>query len=203
MKENVFEGKDKEEVLTNGLQELGKTKDDVLYYVTTDKVGLLKREVTKVHIVELTDVVTFVKDYLTSLTKDMGLEVTFETKIREGQITIRMYSNNNNILIGHNGKTLQALTTIVKQVVFNKIHTYPYILLDVENYKEKQEKYLIRLAKNIAREVSETKNPVSMENMNSYERRIVHNTLGEDTRVYTSSEGEEPNRHVVVYPKES
>ena len=113
-----------------------------------------------------------------------------------------MYSDNNSILIGKNGQTLQALTTVLKQIVYNEVKQYPYLILDVENYKEKQVKYLERLAKNIAREVAQTKNEVALENMNSYERRIVHNILSENKKVYTISEGEEPNRHVVVKPKE-
>ena len=151
----------------------------------------------------MTEVLAFIKHYLENLTKDMGLDVSFETQVREKQITIRMFSDNNNILIGKQGKTLQALTTVVKQVVKNATGCYPYVLLDVSNYKENQEKYLIRTAKTIAKEVEQTKNPVIMENMNSYERRIVHNYISEKFKtVYTESEGEEPNRHIVVKPKE-
>ena len=198
----VFDGKEEKEVLETALAELGCSEDEVMYFTTKTKGGLLKKETVQVHIVKLEDVVVFMKDYLDKLTKDMGLEVTFETKIREKQITIKMYSNNNSILIGHNGQTLQALTTITKQVVYNEINSYPYLILDVENYKEKQVKYLERLAKNVAKEVVQTKNPVELENMNSYERRVIHNILTDFKGVYTESTGEEPNRHVVVKPKE-
>ena len=198
----IFEGKEEKEVLNNALESLNCTVDDVLYYVTKSKAGLLKKEVISVHITKLEDVVIFIKEYLTNLTKDMGLDVSFESKIREKQITIKMYSDNNSILIGKNGQTLQALTTVLKQVVFNEIKQYPYLILDVENYKEKQVKYLERLAKNIARDVARTKVEVALENMNSYERRVIHNILSESKTVYTISEGEEPNRHVVVKPKE-
>lgn len=202
MKIEVFEGKEEKEVLTEALAKLGKTEDEVMYYVTKSKAGLLKKEVVSVHIASYESIIEFIKEYLTSLTKDMGLEVTFESMVREKQITIKMYSDNNNILIGRNGQTLQALTTIVKQVVYNNINSYPYLILDVENYKEKKVKYLERLAKNIAREVANTKNPVELENMNSYERRVIHNILTDNTKVYTESVGEEPNRHVVIKPKE-
>ena len=97
----------------------------------------------------------------------------------------------------------EALTTIVKQVVMNEIGMYPYLILDVENYKEKQVKYLERLAKNLAREVEHTKEEVELENMNSYERRIIHNILSDNKYVYTESVGEEPERHVVIKPKEN
>ena len=203
MQEYLYEGKEKEALLKQALEELDVTEDDILYSTTTEKVGLLKKEVVKLHVYKMEDVVDFIKEYLTELTKDMGMEVTFESKVREKQITIRMFSDSNNILIGKQGKTLQALTTVVKQVVKNKTGCYPYVLLDVSNYKENQEKYLIRAARNIAKEVEETKNPVTMENMNSYERRIIHNYISEKYKtVYTESEGEEPNRHIVVKPKE-
>ena len=130
----------------------------------------------------------------------MDLDVKFETSRREKQITIKMFSDNNAILIGKNGQTLSALTTIVKQYVHNQIGLYPYINLDVENYKDKQVMYLERLAKTLAREVRSTKQEVVMENMNSYERRIVHNILTNFKGVKTESEGEEPNRHVVIKP---
>ncbi len=202
MQVEVFEGKEEKEVLERALESLGVTIDDVMYYVTKSKAGLLKKEVVSVHIATYENIIDYIKDYLESLTKDMGLNVTFESKVRDKQITIKMYSDNNKILIGRNGQTLQALTTIVKQVIFNNINCYPYLILDVENYKEKKVKYLERLAKNIAREVASTKNPVELENMNSYERRIVHNILTDNPHVYTESVGEEPERHVVIKPKE-
>lgn len=202
MKIEVFEGKDEQEILTNALNELNVEEEDTLHYVTKEKAGLLKKEIVKLHIVKLEDVAIFIKDYLNDIITDMGLEVSFETKIREQQITVKMYSNNNKILIGKNGQTLQALTTIVKQRIHNEIGQYPYILLDVENYKEKQTKYLERLAKNVARDVAKTKVEVELENMNSYERRIIHNILSDSDKVYTVSTGEEPNRHVIIKPKE-
>lgn len=197
-----YEGKDKDTLLQNALEELGVKEEDVLYYVTSQKVGLLKKEVFTLHLVTNEDIVAFVKEYLGNLTKDMGLEVSFETKIRDEQLIIKMYSDNNNILIGKGGQTLKALTTVVKQVIYNQINKYPHILLDVENYKEKQEGHLERLAKRIAKEVSRTKVEVALENMNSYERRIIHNILTDNKYVYTESVGEEPNRHVVIKPKE-
>lgn len=202
MKIEVFEGKDEQEILERALSELNTSEENTLHYVTKEKVGLLKKEVVSVHIVKLEDIAIFIKDYLNEIVTDMGLEVSFETKIREKQITVKMYSNNNKILIGKNGQTLQALTTVVKQKIYNEIGQYPYLILDVENYKEKQVKYLERLAKNVAREVANTKVEVELENMNSYERRIIHNILSDNTKVYTVSTGEEPNRHVVVKPKE-
>ena len=133
----------------------------------------------------------------------MGLEVSFETNIRNKQITIKMFSDNNAILIGKNGQTLSALTLLCKQAIYSQLGIYVYINLDVENYKDKQIAHLERLAKNIAREVRQTQTPVVMDNMNSYERRVVHNILTNFKGVKTESEGEEPNRHIIVKPARS
>ena len=197
-----YSGKDENELLNQASEELNTPIENLIVKKTITKGGLLKKDTITLSVTTLDGMVSFVKEYLASLTKDMGLDVSFESKIRDNQITIKMYSDNNSILIGRNGQTLKALTTIVKQVVYNEINEYPYLILDVENYKEKQVKHLERLAKNIAREVAHTKNPVELENMNSYERRVIHNILSDNKYVYTESVGEEPNRHVVVKPKE-
>lgn len=203
MKETVFSGKSLEEVKDEALKSLGVSESDVYFYVTKTKGGLLKKEVVTLHVITRDDLVEYVKDFLKGITKDMGLDVSFESKVRDEQITIKMYSDNNNILIGKEGKTLQALTTLVKQVIYNKINEYPYILLDVENYKEKNEERLVRSAKKIAKEVAKTKIEAELENMNSYQRRLVHNALTDFKGVYTESVGEEPNRHIVIKPKEA
>ena len=67
---------------------------------------------------------------------------------------------------------------------------------------EKREHSLERLAKRIAREVGQSKVAAKLDPMNSYERRIIHNILTNNKKVYTESEGEEPNRYVVIKPKE-
>jgi len=194
----VYEGKDENGVLTKALKDLDLTENDVLYKKEVIKGGLFKGTTYKFSIIKLTDIQIYLKELLTNILEGMGLKVSFETKIREKQIYIKMFSDNNPILIGKNGQTLSALTTIVKQAIFNQVGAYPYLNLDVENYKDKQIGHLERLAKNIAREVKTTKNPVTMENMNSYERRIVHNILSQISGIKTESEGEEPNRRVVV-----
>ena len=198
MEVKEFEGKNLEELIDNTLTELELTPEDVIITTEEIKGSLLKKTSYKIKVYELKSIQEYVKEYLKTLTELMGLEVTFESRIRNEQICVKMYSDNNSILIGKDGKTLSALMTIVKQMLSNKYSIHPHIILDVENYKEKQEKRLERLAKNIAREVVKTKVDVKLDNMNSYERRIIHNILSENNKVTTISEGEEPNRHVII-----
>ena len=203
MEVKVFEGKNLEELITESLSSLELKEEEVIINKEEIKSGLLKKTNYKISIYTLTDIQNYVKEYLAKITKLMGLDVTFESKIREQQIIIKMYSDNNSILIGKDGRTLSALNLIVKQLLSNNYKIYPHIVLDVENYKEKQELNLERLAKKLAREVVKTKVDVKLDNMNSYERRIIHNTLSNNKKVSTISEGEEPNRHVVIKYVES
>lgn len=201
MKKIISEAKTKEEALTKLLQENSLTEEQILYRSYEQKAGLLKGTKTVIEAITIDDIQIEIKNFLKELLTKMGLEVSFESKLRDGVITIGMYSNNNPILIGKNGQTLKSLETIIKQIIHNEIGIYPYISLDVENYKSKQTSRIERLAKNIAREVGKTKVEVELENMNSYERRIVHNILSNHKYVYTESIGEEPNRRVVIKPK--
>ncbi|CDA52877.1 single-stranded nucleic acid binding protein [Clostridium sp. CAG:533] len=201
MKEYVYEGKDQEVVLKKVLEDLNVTENDFVYTKEEVKGKLFKAGTTKYHVYLNTDILEFIKDYLNTLLTEMGLEVKFESNIRDKQINIKMYSNNNPILIGKNGQTLTALTAVCKAAVFARIGIYPYLNLDASDYKDKQVSHLERLAKNIAREVRNTGREVVMDNMNSYERRIVHNVLTDFKGVMTISEGEEPNRHIIVKPK--
>lgn len=203
MEVKVFEGKNLEELIIESLASLELKEEEVIINKEEIKSGLLKKTNYKISIYTLTDIQNYVKEYLAKITKLMGLDVTFESKIRDQQIIIKMYSDNNSILIGKDGRTLSALNLIVKQLLSNNYKIYPHIVLDVENYKEKQELNLERLAKKLAREVVKTKVDVKLDNMNSYERRIIHNTLSNNKKVSTISEGEEPNRHVVIKYVES
>ena len=146
------------------------------------------------------DLLEYIKEYITELLSNMGFDVSLETKIRDDSIYVKIYSNNNAILIGKNGNTLKALETIVKQRVNSDLKIHIYLILDVENYREKQEKRLIHLAKSLAKEVTKTKLEVHLENMNAYDRRIIHNALTNFKGIKTESEGEEPNRHIVIKP---
>lgn len=199
---NKFSGKDYDTVLKEGLTSLGLTENDVIIYKEEKKLGLFKGTSVEVTITPLEDVLEFSKEFLGDILSTMGLDVSFESKIRDKQIQIRMYSDDNPILIGKDGRTLSSLQSVIRSVIKTKFGASPYISLDVENYKDRQIMYLEKTARRIAKEVRETKVPVELDNMNSYERMVVHNAASEIDGVFTESVGEEPNRHVVIKPKE-
>ncbi len=106
------------------------------------------------------------------------------------------------LLIGRRGETLDAMQYLVSLVANKnrKEEGYLRVTLDTEGYRSRREETLKRLARKNATRVRQTGRPVSMEPMNPYERRILHSALQGFSGVTTHSEGEEPNRHVVITP---
>ena len=201
MEKIIKDGKVTEEVLEEILAENSLTKDEIVYTSHDKKGKLFQGTLKEVTVYKKTDINNSIKEFLKEIIENMGLEVSFEVVTKDERTTIKMYSNNNPIIIGKNGHTLKALENLVKQKIQNDTGIFYKINLDVSNYKEKIQKSIERLAKNTAREVAKTKIPVALDNMTSYERRIVHNVLTDFKGVKTESEGEEPNRHVVIKPE--
>jgi spoIIIJ-associated protein len=203
MELEVFEGKTPEEAKEKALEALGVTEKEMYFKEEEIKGKLFKATTYRCKAIKMTDIADFIKEKISELVENMGIEAKFETNVREEQINIKMYSDKNNILIGRNGQTLMAMQTILRQMVYNEIGMYPYILLDVENYKEKKISGLERNAKRIAKEVQKTKIDVALDDMNAYERRIVHNAISNFKNISSASEGEEPHRHIVIRYVES
>lgn len=201
MKKNIYNGKTYEEALETALKELNLTENNVIVNVIEEKSSLLKKNV-KIEVIDYNDIIDSIKENINEITKLMGLTVNLEVRRREDNITIKIFSDHNAVLIGHNGRTIEALQTIIRQIINNETKNYIGIILDVENYKDKKNHSIELLAKKVAREVAKTKFETKLDSMNSYERRIVHSTLANDKYVYTESVGEEPNRCVVIKPKE-
>ena len=201
MEKIIKDGKVTEEVLEEILAENSLTKDEIVYTSRDKKGKLFQGNLKEVTVYKKTDINDAIKEFLKEIIENMGLEVSFETTTKDERTTIKMYSNNNPIIIGKSGHTLKALENLAKQKIQNETGIFYKINLDVSNYKEKIQKSIERLAKNTAREVAKTKIPVALDNMTSYERRLVHNILTDFKGVKTESEGEEPNRHVVIKPE--
>lgn len=203
MDRRIFSGKTKEEALEQALITLQETKENIYVFEKGEKKGgLFKGKQVEIEVVTKNDIIKFIKSYLQKLIHDMGIGVNLEVKNRDKSTMITVVSDNNALLIGKNGRTMDALSTILHQVIFTKYGVNFNFVLDVGDYKEKQQEQLIRLVKTVAKEVSTTKIDAKLDPMNSYQRRIVHNALTENKHVYTESEGEEPNRYVVIKAKE-
>ena len=201
MKKYYYEGKTKEQAEELALEELKISKEDLIINKVEEKNNLLKKSV-KIEVLNMNEVISFIKDTINEIINKMNAEANLEVRRREENITITIFSDNNAILIGKNGKNVSALQLLIRQMVNSNLKEPLSIVIDVGNYKEKRARSIEYLAKKLAREAYKTKTEITMDSMNSYERRIVHSVLADDKYVYTESIGEEPNRKVVIKLKE-
>ena len=103
------------------------------------------------------------------------------------------------VLIGHHGDTLNATQTLVNAIVKNEFEEYrKRVFVDIENYRSKRTDSLTALAKRMATKVVQVKKSLKLEPMSSFERRIIHTALQGISNITTHSEGEEPNRCLVI-----
>jgi spoIIIJ-associated protein len=198
MKIYEYEGKTLEEAKEKALAELNANESELFIRETESAKGFLKAKKIKLEIITKDDVIKFSKDYIVEIAKSMKATVNIEAKKRDHFIQINIFSDNSSILIGRGGKTLESIQTLIKSSIFNTTGFKVNVVVDVEDYKEKVNKHLEYDVKNIAKEVRRTGVDAKLDPMNSYERRIVHSAVGEIQGVITISEGEEPNRYVVI-----
>jgi spoIIIJ-associated protein len=137
--------------------------------------------------------------FLMELTKLMGVDVTIDMGTdAEGNVYGYINGDTLGVLIGRRGETLDAVQYLTSLKVNRGREGYVRVTLDTENYRAKREDTLIRLANRMANRALRTGRKVSLEPMNPYERRIIHYALQQTEGVSTHSEGDEPNRHVVI-----
>ena len=139
------------------------------------------------------------QQFLQELTRLMGVEVAVNVHVdEEGNVRVNMEGDSQGILIGRRGETLDALQYLTSLKINKGKSEYTRVTLDTEGYRARREEALVRLANRMANRAVKTGRRVSIEPMNPYERRILHSALQGNPAVTTHSEGEEPNRHVVI-----
>lgn len=139
-------------------------------------------------------------DFLVDIFKAMEMDVDISEDYQKdtGILTVNMEGEDMGVLIGKRGQTLDSLQYLLSLVINKDVDGYIHVKADTENYRERRKKTLENLAKNIAFKVKRTRQPVALEPMNPYERRIIHSALQNEKFITTYSEGEEPYRKVIV-----
>lgn len=141
------------------------------------------------------------QQFLCELTALMGLEIKVSMALdADGHVFATLEGDPQGILIGRRGETLDALQYLTSLKINKGREDYVRITIDSEGYRQKREEVLIRLANRMANRARKTGRRVSMDPMNPYERRIFHSALQSAPGIATHSEGEEPNRHIVITP---
>ena len=198
MEKYKFQSKSEDGLLEKALNELNVKEEDVITKTYEEKGGLFSGKKYTLEVVKLSDIAEVGKDVLKELLTSLDINANIETMIREGKIKYQLHSKNNSLLIGKNGHILDSIQTYVRQAIFTAVDIYINVSVDVEGYKEKQNYFLEKKVKKIAKDVLKTKVDVKLDPMNSYERKIVHEALQNFKFIITESEGEDPNRCVVI-----
>ena len=143
------------------------------------------------------------KKYLENILKALNIGYQIEARSVNGeeQIHYIIDSYENSLLIGVKGKTLEALQILLRNLISSYTKDHVVTTLDIGGYKSNRARQLEILATKTAKEVAQTKQPVKLQPMNSFERRIIHEKLSDWRDVYTESEGEGENRAIVVKPR--
>lgn len=144
------------------------------------------------------------RKYLESILNSMGIE-QFNIEVRtigqESEIHYVIDSSENPLLIGTKGHTLEALQTLIKNLIGSYTKDYIVVTLDIGSYHANRIHQLEILATKTAKSVAKTKIAVKLDPMNSFERRVIHEKLSDWRDVYTESEGEGEERAIVIKPK--
>ena len=220
---NIFEGRTTNEAIEKGLKELNVSKKQVEIKVleSEDKRSFFNIWTPRVVKVELIvkeenhvnekkeraevseesenmaegNVKNFLDDFISKLPTN---DLKYEIKRDKSDLLVNITGEDTGYLIGYRGNVLNSIQVILNNIANKGINERVRILLNIGGYKEKREKDLKELADKIAGTVIRKRKAITLEPMSSYERKIIHSRLQENTKVETHSIGEEPNRRIVV-----
>lgn len=223
-----FTGKTVKEAVEEGLKTLGITEDAAEITVKEEPVKGLFGKLKGKAVVEITEKAkaeekaeveesTAECSDCSSCEEDCNVaEVVFLRKVLEllnidaevkkgtdgEKEVLTLVTNSSSSVIGYRGEVLDAIQTLTGAVanIGNKV--YRKVVVDCENYRDKREETLIRLAKKLEDKATEMRRDVQLEPMSPFERRIIHTALADSDSVTTKSEGKEPNRYVVIVPND-
>lgn len=148
------------------------------------------------------DVGDKVRVMLVELLQKMGIEGGVkDLKEGESKVYVELESKTSSgLIIGKKGKTLEALQFMINLMINNVTGNDKKIILDIESYRDKREKALKKMSKDMAFKVIKSGRPLTLEPMNPFERRLIHLTLQNDKRVTTKSEGQGIYRKIKISP---
>lgn len=210
-----FEGKTESEAIDTAIEALGLERDEFdVEVLETEKSGIFnlqKKVRIRIHLSDEivasgseepeNDLEHAICDFVHQLTEKMGFAADVRVKYREpGKIGLRLDSEHSGILIGKKGKNLDAIQLLANVVAGRLDDGETRVIVDAENYRQRREENLIRLAQQVGDQVMRTRKSKLLEPMNPFERRLIHTTLNDIAQISTKSEGEGLYKQVrVIY----
>jgi spoIIIJ-associated protein len=205
MKSVTIEKTTVEEAVSAALAELEAEREDVEIEVIKEPskglLGFLGNKVAKVKVTVINGPEEKAKKFFDILLKKMNIDAELNIEMAENVLKVdivRINEDDKGIIIGKRGKNLDEIQFLLNLIVNKGKQNYIRVIFNVEDYREKREETLKRLANKMADKCRYYRHKVRLEPMNPYERRIIHSTLQEEKDIVTYSEGEEPYRKVVI-----
>lgn len=180
------------------LEELGVSRDKVEVEVLS-KGGLFSKASVRVTVADTAE--NKAEELVNGILEKMGLTCRATAKDTDGTIYIEIVGEDSGTAIGYRGEALDAFQYLVLTYLNQEKCDFKKVVVDSENYREKRRETLTLLAERLAEKAQRTCRKIELEPMNPFERRVIHSALAESEIAETTSEGEEPNRHVVIIPK--
>lgn len=200
MKSFKFEAKNLDEAKQRAIEEF-RVNQNYIEVNVLEKKGIISK--TLICEAKTTvDPAQFGYDVLKEMFDNMQINASIEMRRRnDSEIIYTVNSDENPLLIGKSGKTLENIQFYVRNIVNLYSDEKLIVLVDIGGYKDNRKRQLEIIATKTAKEVARSKIAAKLEPMNAYERRIIHTKLSDWRDVSTTSEGENPNRYVVIKPK--
>ena len=198
MKEIEITASSYEDALAEALKALDLTEEQVDAQIVKQS-GLIRKKVT-VKVTQKATPKDIAIDFINTLIEKMGLECSATIREEDDAYYVSVSGKDTSTLIGYRGDVLDCVQYLTLLVVKKTADLDKRIIIDGENYREKRTIVLSKLAKKLAIKAAKTGKDVSLEPMNPFERRVIHSALADDKFVTTESEGEEPNRYIVIKP---
>lgn len=188
-----YSGKTVEEAVKTAAEAEYCTVEEIDYLVVEES-----EEQVTIDVYSIMDVIEFSKNYVHDGIEALGFDSRVTPSLKEGVINLKIDSDRNPILIGKNGKSLQALNELTKLAVNNRFKKRFRILLDVNGYKQDKYDKLISIAKRLAHDVQNSHSDVVLDPMPADERRAIHNALADMPHIKTESSGVGKERQIHI-----
>lgn len=223
----VASGRTVEEAIDRALEVLGATDDEVEVQILSEDSGLQERGEAKVRVrlrdersaedlalaseaeaeaeqipaEDLQAQADAGEDFLNGLLDTLDLDADVEASVGARAALLELTGTELGLLIGRRGSTLEALQEVTRAAVQRQLGQRAWINIDIEGYRARRRVLIERQARTAAARVRKSGRALDLEPMSAFERKIVHDTLSDFRGVSTSSEGEGPDRHVVISPR--
>ncbi len=198
-----YSGKTLDDCLAQATKDLGVEAAALRYTKTEEKTGFLGMgTLVTIEVTGPEDIMAFVQEYLETYFRNIELEVNVLVKQEAEGFSVMLDAENNAILIGKAGQTLQSINTVVRGAVNSHFKGKYNVLVDINNYKQDRYEKVKALADRVARSVLRSKTTATLDPLPNDERKVIHQYLSEMPHIKTESVGEGNQRRLkIVYDK--